>query len=51
VNRSYQVVVVTDAVAGFPVEYGQAVLEHSLSLLATLVTTDDLIAVWEPSGV
>jgi nicotinamidase-related amidase len=46
VNRSYQVVVVTDAVAGVPVEYGKAVVANTLSLLATLVTTQDLIDTW-----
>jgi len=49
VNRSYQVVVVTDAVAGIPLEYGASVLEHSLALLATLATTDDVVAVWQAS--
>ena len=47
VNRAYQVVVVTDAVAGTPLEYGASVLQHSLALLATLATTDDVIAAWQ----
>jgi nicotinamidase-related amidase len=47
VNRSYQVVVPADAVAGTPVEYGEQVLRHCLGLLATLVTTDDLVAAWK----
>ena len=46
INRSYQTVVVTDAVAGVPVEYGLDVLRYSLQPLATIVTTADLIAVW-----
>ncbi len=46
VNRSYQVVVVRDAVAGTPAEYGTQVLDHSLSLVATLATTDELVAAW-----
>ena len=46
VNRSYQVVVVRDAVAGVPESYGEQVLEHTLALLSTLVTTDQLVAVW-----
>ncbi len=46
VNRAYQVVVVTDAVAGVPQEYGADVLEHTLALLATLGTTDDIIGAW-----
>ena len=40
-NRSYQVVVVRDAVAGTPAGYGAEVLDHSLSLVATLATTDE----------
>jgi len=46
VNRSYQVVVATDAVAGTPTHYGEQVLEHTLSLLATLTTTDQLVGTW-----
>lgn len=46
VNRGYQVVVVFDAVAGVPVDYGAAVLRHTIALLATLATTDDVIAGW-----
>jgi nicotinamidase-related amidase len=46
VNRSYQVVVVSDAVAGVPVEYGAHVLEYALSLVATLATTAELLQAW-----
>lgn len=46
VNRSYQVVVASDAVAGVPVAYGEEVLRHSLSVVATVVTTDDIVAAW-----
>ena len=35
-DLGYQVVIPTDAVAGVPREYADAVLEHSLSLIATL---------------
>jgi biuret amidohydrolase len=49
INRSYQVVLVTDAVAGVPEGYGEQLIENSLSLLATLTTTDELEAVWAPS--
>jgi nicotinamidase-related amidase len=47
INRAYQVVVVTDAVAGIPVEYGVSLLRHSLALLATLATTDEVVAAWQ----
>jgi nicotinamidase-related amidase len=46
VNRAYQVVVVNDAVVGVPVEYGRQVLDHSLSLVATLASTDEVVAAW-----
>lgn len=47
VNRSYQVVVATDAVAGVPAEYGRQVLEHCLSMIATLAHTDAVVDVWQ----
>lgn len=46
-DLGYQVVIVRDAVAGVPVEYAEAVLEHSLSLVATIVTADELLAAWD----
>jgi nicotinamidase-related amidase len=46
VNRAYQVVVVTDAVVGVPIEYGQQVIEHTLRPLATLATVAQLVDVW-----
>jgi nicotinamidase-related amidase len=49
VNRSYQVVVVSDAVVGVPVEYGRQVLDHSLSLVATLASTEALVEAWAQS--
>lgn len=47
VNNGYRVVLPRDAVAGFPAEYGTAVIENSLSLLATVTTTDELLAAWK----
>lgn len=47
VNLGYKVVVLTDAVAGIPEEYGDAVLANTISLLAARVTTDDLISAWK----
>jgi nicotinamidase-related amidase len=46
VNRSYQVVVPTDCVAGVPPEYGDQVLQHTLHLVATLTTTADILDAW-----
>jgi nicotinamidase-related amidase len=51
VNLGYSVVMATDAVAGVPAEYAEAVLTHTLAMLATRVTVDDVLRVWEsPSG-
>lgn len=46
VNLGYQVVVVRDAVAGLPPDYASAVLTHTLSMISTLVTVDELLEVW-----
>jgi nicotinamidase-related amidase len=47
VNIGYQVVLVRDAVCGVPASYADAVIDNTLSLLATVVTTDDLIGYWQ----
>ena len=47
VNAGYQFVLPRDAVAGIPPEYADAVIHNTLSLLATVVTTDDIVAAWE----
>jgi len=44
VNAGYRVVVATDAVAGVPADYAEAVLRHTLALVATLATVDEIIA-------
>jgi nicotinamidase-related amidase len=46
VNASYQVVIPRDAVAGFPRAYVEAVLEHTLGAVATIVSTADVLAAW-----
>jgi nicotinamidase-related amidase len=46
VNRSYRVIVPTDAVAGTPVEYGEQVLRNCLSLIAAMTVTDEIVTVW-----
>lgn len=50
VNRSYQVVVVIDAVAGIPVAYGRDVLKYSLGFLATLASSEEIIAAWDDAS-
>lgn len=46
VNRGYRFVLPKDAVAGVPPGYADAVIEHTLSLLATVVSTEDLLETW-----
>jgi nicotinamidase-related amidase len=46
VSRGYRVVVATDAVAGVPVEYAQSVLDNSISVLATRLTTQEILDIW-----
>jgi nicotinamidase-related amidase len=46
VNAGYQFVMPRDAVAGIPEEYARQVLDHTISLLATLPTTEEVLAVW-----
>ena len=45
-DLGYQVVVVRDAVVGIPKEYAEAVLANTISMIATVVTADELLAAW-----
>ena len=47
VNNGYQFVIPRDAVAGIPESYARDVLDNTLSLLATLTTTDEILAAWQ----
>jgi nicotinamidase-related amidase len=46
VNAGYQVVLARDAVCGVPTSYADAVIDNTLSLLATVMTTDQITAHW-----
>lgn len=46
VDLGYEVVLPSDGVAGVPADYAQGVIDQALSLLATVVTSEDLLAVW-----
>jgi biuret amidohydrolase len=50
VHRAYQVILPRDAAAGFPVAYADQVIEHTLSMLATLTTSAELIAAWNEAA-
>jgi nicotinamidase-related amidase len=44
INRGYRVVIPREAVTGYPLEYRDMVLEHSLRQITTLCGVDDLLA-------
>jgi hypothetical protein len=46
VNNGYQAIVATDAVAGFPADYAPHAMANTLAPIATLASTDDIVAAW-----
>ncbi|ORW01223.1 cysteine hydrolase [Mycobacterium kyorinense] len=46
VNRSYQFVLPRDAVCGYPRQYAESVIDNTLSLLATVTTSQAVVATW-----
>ena len=44
VDLGYRVVLVTDAVAGVPADYAEAVVRHTMTLVARLATSDEVCA-------
>ena len=46
VNRGYQMVLPRDAVAGVPAAYGDAVLDNTLNVVATITTTAAVVQAW-----
>jgi nicotinamidase-related amidase len=51
VNVGYQVVLPRDGVCGLPESYADAVIDHTLGLLATVTTVDEIVAAWGGSHV
>jgi nicotinamidase-related amidase len=47
VNLGYTAVVPADAIAGVPREYTPAMVRHTLALVATVTTTDEVLARWK----
>jgi nicotinamidase-related amidase len=45
-NRSYDVVVVSDACSAIPDEYGQAMLRNSFPVISRVATAEELASVW-----
>jgi nicotinamidase-related amidase len=50
VNKSYEVVIPRDAVTGTPLDYVDQVFKNTLGYVATLSTTDDVVAAWSRSA-
>jgi nicotinamidase-related amidase len=46
VNAGYQVVIPRDAVTGTPESHVESMMEHTLRLLATVATVDEVVAAW-----
>ncbi len=46
VNRGYQIVLPRDAVAGVPPAYGDAVLDNTLNVIATITSTAAVLNAW-----
>ena len=47
VNAGFDVVLPRDAVAGVPAAYAEAMIDHTLSVLAVLTTSTELAKAWE----
>ncbi|MFD5099200.1 isochorismatase family protein [Streptomyces albidochromogenes] len=47
VNLGYTAVVPSDAVAGVPAEYTPMMIRNTLALVATITTTDEVLACWK----
>ncbi|WP_338675338.1 cysteine hydrolase [Streptomyces sp. SCSIO 30461] len=50
VNLGYTTVVPADAIAGVPTEYTHEMIRNTLALVATVTTTDDVLACWKGPG-
>jgi nicotinamidase-related amidase len=46
-DLGYQTVLPVDAVVGVPMDYARAVIDNTLSLVTTLTTVDELVAMWQ----
>ena len=46
VNRGYQFVLPRDAVSGYPREYAESMIDNTLSLLATVTTSEAVVNAW-----
>jgi nicotinamidase-related amidase len=49
VNAGFNVVIARDAITGYPVEYTDVIVQNTLSVVAKICITDDLLAAWTKS--
>jgi nicotinamidase-related amidase len=47
INLGYRVILPRDCVSGFPADYADAVIRHSLSQLCTITSSSEVAAAWE----
>ncbi|MEV0256960.1 cysteine hydrolase [Streptomyces sp. NPDC050732] len=50
VNLGYTAVVPADAIVGVPADYTPAMIRHTLALVATVTTTQDVLGAWKRPG-
>ena len=50
VDEGFDVIVPRDAVAGTPPEHHEGMLDHTIRMLATMTTTDELLEAWKPAS-
>jgi nicotinamidase-related amidase len=46
VNFGFNVVIPRDAITGYPVDYTDVIIKNTLSLVAKITTTDELVDIW-----
>ena len=46
VNFGFDVVIARDAITGYPVDYTDVIIKNTLSLVAKITTTDELVDFW-----
>jgi nicotinamidase-related amidase len=48
VNAGFNVVIARDAITGHPADYTDVIVKNTLSLVAKICTTEELVEVWSP---
>jgi nicotinamidase-related amidase len=50
VNAGFNVVIARDAITGHPADYTDVIIKNTLSLVAKICTTDELVEIWSSNG-